>query len=103
MTFFRDFLSDQFNPKTPNSENVKYYSLAGSIEFPPYHMFSFPSRIISASEGPNDGLVSIKSAQWGNFLGIVELDHAEQIGWSFVVDPRPHFRKIVDFLAVEGH
>ncbi len=30
-------------------------------------------------EGPNDGLVSVKSSQWGTFLGTIDEDHMEQV------------------------
>lgn len=30
----------------------------------------------------NDGLVSVDSARWGNFLGTLHADHLELIGWS---------------------
>jgi len=31
-------------------------------------------------EGVNDGLVSVASAKWGEYLGEIEADHAQQIG-----------------------
>ena len=33
-------------------------------------------------EGPNDGLVSVRSATWGTFMGTERADHLECIGWS---------------------
>jgi hypothetical protein len=32
--------------------------------------------------GPNDGLVSVASAQWGSYLGTLDnVNHAELVGW----------------------
>lgn len=43
----------------------------------------FSYRIIWREEGPNDGLVSLKSAMWKEtyFLGGIDADHLNQIGW----------------------
>lgn len=39
-------------------------------------------RCVEAAEGASDGLVSVRSANWGEFLGSVRADHFELIGWS---------------------
>jgi triacylglycerol lipase len=33
-------------------------------------------------QAPNDGLVPLSSAQWGDFRGTVRSDHLELVGWS---------------------
>ncbi len=36
---------------------------------------------------PNDGLVRVKDAQWGTFLGCVPADHLDEIGHLFGDSP----------------
>lgn len=44
-------------------------SKVGMIELPFYSPLKLPYEVIQRREGPNDGLVSVKSATWGEFLG----------------------------------
>lgn len=67
--FLRAFLRDEFNPKTPDIPGVKYYSVAGDIQPAIYNPLYFPFKNVERVEGPNDGLVSVESAKWGEFLG----------------------------------
>eukprot|EP01127_Copromyxa_protea_P003440 TRINITY_DN1325_c0_g1_i1.p1 TRINITY_DN1325_c0_g1~~TRINITY_DN1325_c0_g1_i1.p1 ORF type:complete len:209 (-),score=24.79 TRINITY_DN1325_c0_g1_i1:12-638(-) len=99
----RPFLQDEFNPKTPDMEGVRYYSVAGDAKPSIYNPLYLPYLNTAKFEGANDGLVSVESAKWGTFLGTVPLDHGEQIGWSLVVDARPLFRKIINVISEEGH
>lgn len=74
------FLKEQFNPVTPDDPGVSYYSIAGYISdsrpLPLWHPLHFSHRIVSKTEGPiNDGLVSLQSARWGNFLGLIDCNH----------------------------
>jgi len=50
-------------------------------------------------EGPNDGLVSVKSAQWGTYLGAVELNHWELLNWNPWKDVRYVYSRIAALLA----
>jgi len=34
---------------------------------------------MSSIEGDNDGLVSVTSAQWGQHLGVADVDHLQQV------------------------
>lgn len=78
-----------FNPQNPDDPRVYYQSFAGVADFPgspghaklqPLLFASFP--IVSVFEGPNDGLVSTGSAQWGSYRGTIPCDHAGEIGWT---------------------
>ena len=99
------FLENEFNPSTPNSPNVKYYSIAARTEnMSVWHPLWLPKMVLdgveekergkcsdSGGQRPpswppltswekddwgNDGLVSIRSAKWGEFLGTIEgCDH----------------------------
>lgn len=85
------FLSETFNPSTPDDPNVKYLSVAGRInKMSVLHPLWFPKLILDAAaekgyaeekgrsgknyEG-NDGLVSVSSAKWGEWLGTVDKCH----------------------------
>lgn len=85
-----DFLRD-FNPNCPDSPNVKYTSVAGRTrKMSVLHPLWFPKLVLDASaenghaeaegftgkdyEG-NDGLVSVSSAKWGEFIGAVDPCH----------------------------
>ena len=96
------YLTEVFNPMTPDNPNVKYYSIAGRCEGvgiwhplwlpklvldgyelklrePPDH----PSRRNPDWQWGNDCLVSIESAKWGEFLGVLEgCDHWAMRGAS---------------------
>ena len=83
-SFCRDF-----NPETPDDPRVKYVSVAGrTTKMSVLHPLWFPKLVLDAAaekgyprddsgkgyEG-NDGLVSVKSAKWGEFLGAVDDTH----------------------------
>ncbi|EJD51017.1 alpha/beta-hydrolase [Auricularia subglabra TFB-10046 SS5] len=80
------FLKNQFNPSTPDLKDVKYFSVAGRItSVSILHPLWLPKLILDAacapSEGGNDGLVSVRSARWGTFLGVLEeCDHWDMRG-----------------------
>ncbi|KAG0267286.1 hypothetical protein DFQ27_008940 [Actinomortierella ambigua] len=70
------YCQEVFNPNTPDDPTVAYYSYgasAGSI--PLYMPLGLPWEVIKAKEGANDGLVSLSSAQWGQYVETVEADH----------------------------
>ncbi|WWC73589.1 uncharacterized protein I206_107561 [Kwoniella pini CBS 10737] len=91
------FLRDHFNPATPDSPYVKYTSVAGRIsKMSVLHPLWFPKLVLDAAaengyaedssnviHGPNgkrsyegnDGLVSVTSAKWGEYLGAVDECH----------------------------
>eukprot|EP01130_Rhizamoeba_saxonica_P009355 TRINITY_DN3796_c0_g1_i2.p1 TRINITY_DN3796_c0_g1~~TRINITY_DN3796_c0_g1_i2.p1 ORF type:complete len:303 (-),score=59.26 TRINITY_DN3796_c0_g1_i2:134-967(-) len=63
------YLKNEFNPKYKDHPDVKYYSVAGAVDFSLTNPLSFSGGIITPLEGPNDGLVSVESSKWGTFLG----------------------------------
>lgn len=82
------FLRD-FNPETPDDPRVKYTSVAGRTKkVSVLHPLWFPKLVLDAAaekgyppedsgdkyEG-NDGLVSVKSAKWGEYIGAVDDTH----------------------------
>jgi triacylglycerol lipase len=80
-----------FNPMTPNQSGVYYQSWAGRITR--FDLFSSDMYDITGEAmklmgaGPNDGMVSISSARWGNFRGELTgtwwsngVNHGEEVG-----------------------
>jgi triacylglycerol lipase len=90
------YLNEVFNPSTPDDPHVKYWSVAGRINATNvsiWHPFWLPKMVLDGweeeekarikAEGTsnkwederewgNDGLVTVQSAKWGEFLGIME-------------------------------
>jgi len=97
------YLKNEFNEKAKNDKSVSYYSISGDPQITTQNIFYPSYRYILNREGPNDGLVSVNSSQWGTHLGTVPLDHMKQIGWSITPDHIPLYRKIISFLVSEGH
>ncbi|KAI0247586.1 Alpha/Beta hydrolase protein [Lactifluus subvellereus] len=73
------YLNEVFNLRTPDDPHVRYFSVAGRIgALNIWHPLWFPKLVLDGADGGegNDGLVSVHSARWGEFLGTVEgADH----------------------------
>lgn len=76
-----------FNKMTIDSPDVYYSSYAAVTEVPITVPLYFSYRVILEREGPNDGLVSLSSAKWGDFKGTVNCDH-----WQLIP---PHLRGVL--------
>ena len=94
----RSNMINVFNPNTPNKSGIYYQSAAAKIKMMAidarnwYFIGTWP--ILLATEGDNDGLVSINSAKWGTFRGTQEgawysagVDHLNIIDQPFGVTP----------------
>ncbi|KAF7543867.1 hypothetical protein G7046_g9917 [Stylonectria norvegica] len=77
-------MEDEFNPQTPDAEGVRYFSYGAKVErVPLLSPFRQSHRILMEEEGPNDGLVSVKSSRWGTYKGtLLEVSHLDLINWS---------------------
>lgn len=92
------YMSEVFNPSTPDMPSIKYFSVAARAhKIPLWHPLWLPKVILDAAaeartagserDGSaaalgnpenqgNDGLVSVQSAKWGTFLGVIDgCDH----------------------------
>ncbi|KAF7799445.1 hypothetical protein EIP86_010680 [Pleurotus ostreatoroseus] len=95
------YLNTVFNPHTPDDPHVRYFSVAGRIGgMNIWHPLWLPKMVLDGYEARererlgdqwhpldggtrwgNDGLVTVQSARWGEFLGIMEeCDHWELRG-----------------------
>jgi triacylglycerol lipase len=101
----RDRCAD-FNAQTPDAAGVRYFSLAGA--FRPDWLSSqwlLPYGIIDGEEGPNDGLVSVESARYGESFGQWDdSNHADLVNWpnpAAQLEGRWHNRAS-DYLTLVG-
>lgn len=79
----RRYMSEDFNPNTPDREGVRYFSYGASVEPAMWSAFRSPHRIVEAAEGANDGLVSVASSKWGDYQGtLVNVSHLDLINWT---------------------
>lgn len=79
----RRYMRDNFNPKTPDRQGVTYFSYGATAIPPVWSAFRQPHRIVEQEEGPNDGLVSVASSQWGMYKGTLEgVSHLDLINWT---------------------
>jgi triacylglycerol lipase len=97
------------NKLAPDAPGVRYFSYAGDV--PQSKVTPVLRRawtILTAAEGPNDAMVSVKSARWGEFLGTVSADHFAQTPDGLFVregetfDSLAFFARIVEHLARRG-
>ncbi|KAK4541930.1 hypothetical protein LTR36_007294 [Oleoguttula mirabilis] len=111
------YMAESFNPRTPDLPGVEYYSYGATLNPRLTSVFRKSHKIIKKEEGPNDGLVSVESAQWGTYKGTLDdVSHLDQINWSnrlrwYFWELTGHRRKfnaiafyldIADMLAKEG-
>ncbi|MBY0456049.1 MAG: alpha/beta fold hydrolase [Gemmataceae bacterium] len=72
----------QFNAEVPDVTGVRYFSVAGVCEGPWVGAeWQLPHRIVRAAEGPNDGVVSVASAAWGESADVWDGDHLNLVNW----------------------
>lgn len=99
----------RLNETTPDAAGVKYYSISAQRpvdQVPPFGRHAW--RVVEAMEGPNDCLVSVKSAMWGEHLGTWSADHwltinrrfAARLGGSDLIVR--NWMKVVDRLVRDG-
>ncbi|GAA5908960.1 hypothetical protein JCM6882_004955 [Rhodosporidiobolus microsporus] len=73
----------RFNEETPDDPNVKYYSYGAEFVASWSNPFYIPYGIIAKREGPNDGLVSVQSAKWGEYKATLHnVNHLDLVGWT---------------------
>jgi triacylglycerol lipase len=72
------------NSIIPNRDGVRYYSFGASFEPTWGSVFRTSHNIIASTEGPNDGLVSVSSAMWGDYKGTIRnVNHLDIINWVY--------------------
>jgi triacylglycerol lipase len=101
----------KFNEEVPDAPGVRYFSVAGRHGG---HYLNpewlLPHRIVLEAEGPNDGVVSVASAAYGESQEVWEGDHLSLVNWLNPLarnrglwrDPAPRYGPLVQRLADEG-
>jgi triacylglycerol lipase len=101
---FRDCRPDvcrEFNARTPDMPQVRYFSFGGEVQ--PARLTPFLRRawtILTQVEGPNDGLVSVASAHWGEYLGTIHADHFAQTPDGVFLRPGEDFDSLRFFVRL---
>ena len=104
-------VTNQFNRDVPDVDGVYYASWAGSAGkgamnsinpvFRPFNSWLY------GKEGVNDGIVSVSSAQWGDFRGEIEADHLQQVGVDVLAgssfSSKTFLESLVSDLAERGY
>lgn len=90
---FDDLTTDactRFNERTPDAPGVRYYSVAGACPqaWVPWPWYA--ATLLSPEDGPNDGVVSVTSAKWGEEFEVWDADHMNLVNRP---NPKaPHWR-----------
>jgi triacylglycerol lipase len=103
-------LHETFNPAVPDHPSVRYWSYAAQAgkgtTVPINPILKLSNAWIYQREGVNDGLVSVESARWGQFLGTLDADHGQEVGLQGLTthsfDAKVFYRSVVEMLAQEG-
>ncbi|GHJ89783.1 hypothetical protein NliqN6_6185 [Naganishia liquefaciens] len=103
---------ESFNDECPDDPDVRYFSWGASFEPGYLDTFRWSHSVIYAAEGPNDGLVSVKSAQHGEYQGTLEgVSHTDLVGWTNNIrlylnavkfKPATFYLEVSDLLAKKG-
>ena len=79
----------RFNETVLDAPGVRYVSVAGQCSRPWLGFeWRLPARIVGKIEGPNDGVVSVASATWGERTEVWGGDHLNLVNW-----PNRHMQK----------
>ena len=88
----------RFNRKVKNAAGVQYFSVSAARPWhrvPPFAVHAH--KIISAAEGENDCLVSVKSSTWGEHLGVWPADHFHTVNHKMIVELKKPTGNIAPF------
>jgi len=93
----------EFNVQVPDVPRVRYFSVAGRHEGDWWSPeWQLPHQIVLLAEGPNDGVVSVASATYGETIDIWDGDHLSLINWpAFTALARGRvFDRATDYAAL---
>ena len=81
-----NYVQEKFNPVTPNDPQVRYFSYGASATPHIFSVFRLSHDLVEVIEGPNDGLVSVASSNWGKPDGykgtLMGVTHLDLINWT---------------------
>ncbi len=77
------YIREHFNTVVPNHPEVKYFSYGAAATPHLLSVFRISHDLMDVLEGPNDGLVSVKSSKWGQYRGtLMGVTHLDLMGWT---------------------
>jgi triacylglycerol lipase len=92
----------RFNEQIADVPGIRYFSVSASRPWRKLPAFGIPSwYIVNRAEGENDGLVSVKSAQWATYLMNWQTDHWHAINQRYGLvaikagDISPHYLSLI--------
>jgi triacylglycerol lipase len=97
----------KFNAEVLDAPGVRYFSVAGRFQTswttPEWQL---PACLVQRQEGPNDGIVSVASATYGESCDVWECDHLNLVNWRHpfksACNRIPDYARLVGRLADEG-
>jgi triacylglycerol lipase len=77
------YMEEHFNRVVPNHPDVAYFSYGASATPHLLSVFRISHDLMNVLEGPNDGLVSVRSSKWGEYRGtLMGVTHLDLINWT---------------------
>jgi triacylglycerol lipase len=101
-----------FNQDVPDAPGVRYFSVAGRFGGAWLHpQWALPQHVVTAVEGPNDGIVSVTSATYGESCDVWDGDHVSLVNQANPMtqllgqwrDRTPDYANLVRRLSDEGY
>jgi triacylglycerol lipase len=72
----------RFNEAVKDVPGIRYLSIAGQCDRSSLGRFwHLPWRVVFDREGPNDGVVSVNSARYGERCDVWDADHLNLVNW----------------------
>lgn len=107
----RQYITGTFNPAVPDVDDIPYYSYTSAVgkgtNEPIRVIARYQNKHIYENEGPNDGMVSVESATWGEHIGTYNLSHLEQMNMRIKDDRKHLFQQfwldVIKMLEEKGH
>lgn len=107
----RHYITEVFNPQVPDHSGIPYYSYSAAVGKGTPHPIRVITRYqnnhIFEQEGPNDGMVSVESAKWGEHIKTAHLAHLEQMNLRVKDERKVLFEAfwldLIKMLEAKGH
>lgn len=95
------FMTEKFNNDIRDDPDVTYLSFGARFVPKWYSLFKFSRDYIQRHDGDNDGMVSVNSSQWGEYIGTLDkCDHLDVINMLRQKSPNSTFDPIAFYLSI---
>jgi triacylglycerol lipase len=91
-----------FNARTPDVPGVRYFSVAGRVPHRLLPSWQLSEPIVRRAEGPNDGIVSVTSATWGEHCELWDADHMNLVNWPQLFVPHERNDRLPEYASLLG-